>query len=191
MAIVDRSEHGDGDDAAQCITRGTDRDRVAAELGHPTERGPAQHPAARAFGVGHDEGLTAARRQHDLVFGQPRLEEQHTLCGARSEQADGADEEPERLLRGAGTGCEQFLVELEECHEAHCAAGRRAVQDRLGTDQDVGVRHQLGRGIDRGDGGPREQCREVVANASHSGSDGAEPGAVAVETDRWPHGAAA
>ncbi len=176
---------------AQRVARAPDRDGFAAELGHTAERWPAQHTATGAFGVGDEERLTEVRREHHLVLGEPSLQEQHAACRPRPEQAGSADEEPERLLRGACAGCEQLLIELEEGHHAHRTTRWHAMQDRFGSDQHVGVGHGFRRRIDRGDTRPREQRREVVADRPHSRSDGTETRAVAVETDRRSHGVAA
>ena len=156
-------------DAAQRVARGTDRDRGAAELRHATERRPAQHPATGAFGLGHDERLTAARGHDHLVLGQPRLERaaHPSPPAARAGGPHGRAATAPAPPRGpAGRGAPGRARGTRPGPPGGRAGMRwktASVPIRTSASGTTSVV-----GVDRGDRRPREQRREVVAHARHT-----------------------
>ena len=151
---------------AERVDGGGERVVGAGQLGERAERRVRERAPVLDLGLGDRRGLAAHQRLHDDVIGNAGLHEQQGLVARPGrEQLRAARQQPVGLGGRAIAGREQLLVEIEIRHERRPApAHRGAVQHRLGADEDVGLGHLGGRGVDVDDA-RRDQRLELLADA--------------------------
>ena len=161
----------------ELLHRVTERAIVTGELGERAERRVPERAAAGDLPFDDDLRAAFGDRAHDLVIGQTGLHQQPRLrTGPGREQLGAADEEPQRLRRGAVPRREQLLVEVEVRDERGSAPPEiGAVQRGLGADDDIGGRrHRAGLGVEIDDVLTGQQGRELLADPRHARTDDAQ-----------------
>ena len=155
----------EGASCAQRRTRDVHRLRSATHLGQSTEGRESEDASPGALGVGDDGRVGGERGLDHVVVGHPGLHQHAPVAASPSDDAGGANEQPDRLLGSSVTRREQLLIELQERQQLDPGRDRvGAVEHGLGSHQHRGRRQRGGRGIDLRHRHPGQQCSHLLAH---------------------------